>query len=230
MVWAKVDDRLHSSAKWRTASRSARGLWTTALSWCADQETDGFVPSGMIPVLDGTAKDAGSLVLAGLWSQVEGGWQFRNWAEYQPTRSDLERRRTEDAERKRKAREAKAARNGTGVTTESEARPPGLRPESALTRPDPTRPDPTPTTKTEEGGEPPIAATPAPWCSKHPGGTDAACGPCRTARLVWEQTITEADNADKGKPTPAPWSCATNGHQEHRTVPGICRHCSERVA
>lgn len=28
--------------------------------------------------------------------------------------------------------------------------------------------------------------TPAPYCKKHPGGTDAPCGPCRTARLQYE--------------------------------------------
>lgn len=142
MVWAKVDDRLHSSVKWRTASKGARALWTTALSWCADQETDGHVPAGMLPVLDGTVAEARSLVSAGLWEPVDGGWRFRNWAEYQPVRADLERRRAEDAERKRKAREAKAAQ---GIRRESAKSPGGHVAESVRSPlyPVPSRPDPT---------------------------------------------------------------------------------------
>lgn len=69
-------------------------------------------------------------------------------------------------------------------------------------------------------GEPP-----APFCSKHPGGTDDPCRACGNARRRRD----DWDAAQKSKPTRAPWSCATNGHQEHRTAPGICRHCSERI-
>jgi hypothetical protein len=28
---------------------------------------------------------------------------------------------------------------------------------------------------------------PEPWCRKHPGGTELACGPCKTARIVSER-------------------------------------------
>lgn len=65
-------------------------------------------------------------------------------------------------------------------------------------------------------------APPSRFCSKHPRGTTRSCVACKEARLAFEA-------AEKSKPTPAPWSCATNGHQQHRTAPGICRHCSERI-
>lgn len=84
MAWAKVDDKLHASVKWRRASKAARGLWVTALSWCSDQENDGHVPSDMLKTLDGTKAEATSLVNAGLWDVTEGGWIFHDWQDYNP--------------------------------------------------------------------------------------------------------------------------------------------------
>ena len=84
MTWGKVDDKLHSSVKWRRASRTARGLWTTALSWCSDQENGGHVPADMLRVLDGTKADALSLVRVGLWETTEGGYVFHDWDEHNP--------------------------------------------------------------------------------------------------------------------------------------------------
>lgn len=150
MVWAKVDDRLHSSAKWRAASKGARALWTTALSWCADQETDGHVPAGMLSVLDGTANDAKSLVAAGLWQKVPDGWLFHKWSEYQPVRSQLEERREKERLRlaEKRAKRADVASN-TGATREGVG--------AVLNTP--TRPDPTTTSNevvdppTPQGGK-----------------------------------------------------------------------------
>lgn len=85
MAWAKVDDKLHSTVKWRRASKGARALWTTALSWCSDQENDGRVPADMLRTLDGTNAEAKSLVAAGLWDEVRGGgWVFHDWQDYNP--------------------------------------------------------------------------------------------------------------------------------------------------
>lgn len=131
MVWAKVDDRLHSSAKWRSASKGARALWTTALSWCADQETDGHVPTGMLAVLDGTANDAKSLVTAGLWQKTSDGWLFHKWSEYQPVRSQLEERREKErlrlaekrAKRANVASNNDATREGVGTVLNTPTRP-----------------------------------------------------------------------------------------------------------
>lgn len=97
MAWAKVDDKLHMSVKWRRASKGARALWTTALSWCSDQETGGEVPRHMLRALDGTLSDAKNLVSVGLWDEVRDGWTFHDWSEYNP-----------DAASARAVREAKS--------------------------------------------------------------------------------------------------------------------------
>jgi hypothetical protein len=84
MPFGLVDDKLHSSVKWRMASKGGRALWSTALSWCMDQLTDGRVPRGMLRALDGTPGDARSLVSVGLWETDGDGWVFHDWLDYQP--------------------------------------------------------------------------------------------------------------------------------------------------
>lgn len=98
MSWAKVDDNLHSSVKWRRASKGARALWVTALSWCAAQENDGFVPLDMLRVLDGTPIEARSLVDAGLWTKEQGGWRFHNWSKYNPDSASIKAKRAAASE------------------------------------------------------------------------------------------------------------------------------------
>lgn len=98
MAWGKIDDGLHKSAKWRQATKPARALWTTALSWSMDELTDGFVPSHIIPMLDGTRKEAQSLVDAGLWDVRRGGWRFHDWSDYQPDAASIKAKRAKEAE------------------------------------------------------------------------------------------------------------------------------------
>lgn len=135
MTWFKVDDGLHSHPKWRAATKGARALWATAGSWSADNLTDGVVPAYMLPVLDGTTKEAAELVRVGLWEVIDGGWVFHQWNEEgrQPTRESVERERAAAKERQRRAREkARESRRDDDVTHGDSHGPP-----------DPTRPDPT---------------------------------------------------------------------------------------
>lgn len=89
MAWGKVDDRLHSHPKWRRASKGARALWTTALSWCSSFPSDGIVPTHMLAALDGTPAEAKSLVDAGLWVKRDDGWAFHEWSERNPDASSV---------------------------------------------------------------------------------------------------------------------------------------------
>jgi hypothetical protein len=77
MPIALVGDKLHSSANWMRASKGARGLWATALSWCASQgRYDGRVPRYMLRGLGASARDADNLVAAGLWGTEADGFLF----------------------------------------------------------------------------------------------------------------------------------------------------------
>ncbi|KAA0979911.1 hypothetical protein FQ154_01760 [Paeniglutamicibacter gangotriensis] len=110
---------------------------------------DGFVPDYVLEEVCGTPALAATLVRAGLWNEVtresqegssvsgESGWQFRNWSEYNPLRSELEEKR--EAERIRKANYRKSQKRPDNVPA---GHPEGHQAESSP--PDPTRPDPTP--------------------------------------------------------------------------------------
>lgn len=144
MPWFKVDDGFWSHPKVLGLSDSAIALWVKAGSWCSQQLTDGFVPESARNLLGIREEsvyggNAAELVEADLWSEIDGGWEFCNWSEFQPSKSAVEERREADRRRKAEAREKKrrlreeSAGSPSGHVAESRA-------ESAL--PDPTRPDP----------------------------------------------------------------------------------------
>ena len=183
MAWFKVDDGWWSHPKILQLSDSAQALWMRAGSWSMKHLTDGDVPAFALPLLGAKPKPVAELVAVGLWLEVPTGYQFHDWAKYQPSRESVERERESAAERKRVSR----------VKSQGESRRDSGRP-SAL--PDPTRPDPTRLTKDSEVS----GSGTTPFCSRHPTGTDEPCGPCRTARLAFESATATV----KAKPTPTP--------------------------
>jgi len=99
VTWFRVDDRLHSHRKARVAGVEAMGLWLLAGTWCARNETDGFIPTEVVTGWDKTQRLARRLVDCGnggpgLWTpdkqHGETGYQFHQWMEHQPLRADLE--------------------------------------------------------------------------------------------------------------------------------------------
>lgn len=98
MAWFKVDDSIPFHPKVVAAGNLAIGLWLRAGGWCAQQMTEGFIPTGMLAPLGGTPSTARKLVGAGLWDVAEGGWRFHDWHTYQPTRAEVEGRRKQRAE------------------------------------------------------------------------------------------------------------------------------------
>lgn len=126
--WGKVYATLHSSRKWRAATKPARSLWTTAFSWCIDQdESEGLVPTHMLRALDGTPSEAACLVSVGLWERVDGGWLFHDWLDYQRSRERILADQAAARERQRRARdkaresaERHAVTDGVSHTTREE--------------------------------------------------------------------------------------------------------------
>lgn len=134
MVWFKVDDNLAFHHKAMAAGNPAIGMWVRAGSFCAQQLTDGFVPDHMVPTL-GTKALAAKLVAAGLWHRVRNGFQFHEWETYQPTKSEVEKKRAEA--RDRMGRNRQNSRVGS-----SDVRANTERTSDAVT-PTPSRPVPT---------------------------------------------------------------------------------------
>lgn len=142
MTWFKVDDGLHSHPKWLAASPAARALWVTAGSWCAAHLTDGMVPRHVIATLVAKPRDAAELVRLGLWKEVENGWEFHGWGEYQPTAESVLTERAAARERQRKARSSRreSRRDIQRDTTRDIQRESPVSHSVSHGYPDPTRP------------------------------------------------------------------------------------------
>lgn len=104
MPWFKVDDALALHMKAITAGNTALGLWVRAGSWSMHQLSDGFIPEPVVSALGGRSGDAVALMNAGLWDSADGGYQFHDWAEYQPTREQVLAEREAAAQRMRRVR------------------------------------------------------------------------------------------------------------------------------
>lgn len=140
MVWFKVDDGLHASHKVLRLPRSVRlpaiGLWTLAGAWSAHEELDGYVPDYILPELGATPRLVEALLACGLWQKGKDGSQFSNWAEYQPTRAEIEANREKERDRKRKYRAGGQTTESQRDTTRTDSGSP-----DTPSRPDPSRPD-----------------------------------------------------------------------------------------
>lgn len=131
MPWFRVDDSFYDHPK-AIAAGPALALWLRAGCHCARYLTDGFVSSATLRALGGTAQMAKRLVDAkarpggaGLWVVVEGGWQFHDWSDYQPSKADVEEKRRKRAEAGRlggiKSGQSRGARGADGNEASSEA-------------------------------------------------------------------------------------------------------------
>jgi len=118
MTWFVIDDTFAFHPK-VVAAGNALTLWVRAGAWCAQQLTDGHVPSHMIPAL-GTKRDAGKLVEVGLWERVEDGYVFHDWSSYQQSREEVERKRRQSADRVAKWRKRQ---QDQGVTPDEDVKP-----------------------------------------------------------------------------------------------------------
>lgn len=146
MVWFKVDDGFYTSKKVLSIPRSCRlaavGLWTMAGNWSGRELSDGRVPNYVLAEIGSTPRLRRALVEARLWlDHGSAGIEFHSWADYQPTRDEVEAERAKSAERQRKWRDRHKGEMGespvsNGVTNSVSN---GVS-HDAPTRPDPTRP------------------------------------------------------------------------------------------
>jgi len=104
MTYFKVDDGVAFHPKMMRLSAEAVRAWVFAGSWSGRYLTDGFIPHDALAIIKGNDTIASELIEAGLWDEVDGGFQFHDWCEYQYSKEDIEGRRLRDREKKRKQR------------------------------------------------------------------------------------------------------------------------------
>lgn len=144
MVWARVDDGWWAHPKVLGLSLAARGLWTTALSWSCAQRRP-VVPSPFVAMVTAGDDDpTDELVHAGLWVEVDGGFEIHDWAEYQE-KSLSEKRSEAGAKGGKKSRPPKQTgsnpeANGKQTTSKGVTNGEANGEAGIPTRPVPTRP------------------------------------------------------------------------------------------
>lgn len=103
-MWFKVDDSFFSNPKTAMLSDGATALWLRSGSWSAQQLTDGFIPSRMVPMFRGSDDSVRELCDVGLWERDDerDGYRFHDWSDYQPDGEEvdaLRRKRREAGKR-----------------------------------------------------------------------------------------------------------------------------------
>lgn len=119
MAWFKADDQLPFHPKVLAAGNAAMGLWIRAGTWSSSQLTDGFIPIAIASAMANEC-DADALVDANLWDRVDGGYQFHDWSDFQPS---AEEEREKREARKRAGRKGAAARWGDKRNGKSHSKP-----------------------------------------------------------------------------------------------------------
>lgn len=140
-MWFKVDDQLAFNAKVMLAGNSAMGLWVRAGSWSSAQLTGGFVPSHMATAMANAMAnpcDQDALVMAGLWKEAEGGYQFHDWSDFQPD-ADVEKEKRKATSEAR----SRAGRAGAEARWHGKADGKPIANEWQTDAPVPSRPDQT---------------------------------------------------------------------------------------
>lgn len=121
MAWAKLDDRYDDNRKvkraWREHPRAV-GLHAMAITYSSRHETDGFLDAIWVEERLPNAKERAGCVLAlvsaGLFSEVEGGWQVHDYLDYNPSRVELDEQREARSESARKAAKARWGAESNG--------------------------------------------------------------------------------------------------------------------
>jgi hypothetical protein len=107
MPWFKVDDAFHGHPKVMELSPAAVGIWTLAGSWCANYLTDGEIKAPIVRRLGASDEMVQELVTAGLWIDLGGAYQFKDWDEYQPLKEEVMAERNAARERMKAVRAKK---------------------------------------------------------------------------------------------------------------------------
>lgn len=120
MTWVRLDDDFGNHPKLREAGPLGIAMQVVALCYCNKYLTDGFIPRSVIPSLlnleglamrcwEGELVGGGQnadwslivedLIGAGLWHEVDGGYQIHDYLEYQPSRAQVLAERAANAKR-----------------------------------------------------------------------------------------------------------------------------------
>ena len=103
MAWFRIEDSFHSHPKVKLAGNAATGLWVRCGAWSAQYLTDGHVPLHVVADF-GKPREISALVAARLWVPEDDCMLMPDFLDYNQSKGDVEKRRKDDAQRKRDGR------------------------------------------------------------------------------------------------------------------------------
>lgn len=96
LKWVRLDCAFPSNQKILTLAAEQRhraiAVYVCGLAYAGAQGTDGWIPLGALPLLHGRRADAAQLAAVGLWIARPGGWDIKDWHEYQPSSEETAQR------------------------------------------------------------------------------------------------------------------------------------------
>src|SRR5574340_666296 len=117
-MWSKFDDQFYLNPKNALIDRDEQDLHIAAIIYCNGQLTDGFIPSGALPMLfawaklsDGQANAkaiAKQLVEHSYWENAENGYKIHDFLDWNLSREEVIARREERSASGRRGGQARA--------------------------------------------------------------------------------------------------------------------------
>ena len=119
MAWLKLDDQIFYNRKVARCDPETKLLYIVGLTYCANQLTDGEIPTDVLPLLAGMAgidkqnakQSAGKLLDVCLWVATPEGWQIPDYLEYNPSKEQVDHNRNVRSQSGRAGGQAKAKQN-----------------------------------------------------------------------------------------------------------------------
>lgn len=96
LPWVRLDTQWPSNPKFLQLAQDRRwrsiAVYMAGLAWSGSQGLSGFIPYYALPMIHATRKEAQELIDVSLWHRSEGGYEINDWAEYQPSNEEHEKR------------------------------------------------------------------------------------------------------------------------------------------
>lgn len=97
MTWVRVDAALARNHKVLELLAEKGGdhalcIYVFGLGYSGEQGTNGFVPEIALGTIHGRKRDSDLLVKVGMWKPLPGGYEVPDWAEFQPSSEEAQKR------------------------------------------------------------------------------------------------------------------------------------------
>ena len=119
MTYLQVDDCFPTHPKVVGLSHRAFRLHITALCYCAQNLTDGLIAKDALPVVGAVAGKGRALTdeleAAGVWRSVPEGWVMHDYLDWNPSRTDVQKRKTVARANANKRWNGNAGSNANGI-------------------------------------------------------------------------------------------------------------------